>query len=447
MLFLPKLCEKCYNYCCLKDGGNLTLVIVISILTILSMLICIIKFPKIKIKSFSIDTFWIAPLIGAFLLLIFKVIPLNKAVDGLLNSGSINPIKIIILFFSMTFLSIVLDELNFFEVIANFALKKVKNNQFALFIIIYVLTSFLTIFTSNDIIVLTFTPFIIFFSKNAKISPIPYLVSEFIAANTWSMLLIIGNPTNIYLATSCNIDFFEYLSHMALPTILAGTSSFLLLFLIFRKKLKTKLNIEISNVSIKSKPMLIINLVCLILCTIILSISSYIDIEMYLVSLVFSLILFVVLLIYSIIKKNFTILVNSLKRIPYLLLPFILSMFIIVLSLKEVGLTSIFASVLSGKYHLIIYGIVSTLTCNFINNIPVSVLFSEIINPSSLDVYASIIGTNIGAFLTPIGALAGIMWLSILKEHKVNFSFLTFTKYGIMVALPTLMFALVGLLI
>lgn len=423
-------------------------VICVSVITIILMLVCIIKFPKIKIKNFSIDTFWIIPLISAILLLVTNAIPFDKAVLGLTTSDSINPLKILVLFFSMTFLSIVLDELGFFEVIANIALKKVKHNQFALFLILYILTSILTVFTSNDIIILTFTPFIIFFSKNAKINPTPYLVSEFIAANTWSMLLIIGNPTNIYLASSCKINFFEYTSHMALPTIFAGIGSLGLLLLIFNKQLRKPLDITLTNVKIKSKFLLIINLICLGFCTILLSIASYLQMEMYLVSFTFALILLIVLVIYSIVKKSFSIFSNSLKRIPYSLLPFILSMFIIVLSLKEVGVTSLLNDLLSGKGHAITYGIVSTLTCNFINNIPVSVLFSEVINSGSMiDIYSTIIGTNIGAFLTPIGALAGIMWLSILKEHKVNYSFLTFTKYGVLIALPTLMLALVGLLL
>ena len=84
--------------------------------------------------------------------------------------------------------------------------------------------------------------------------------------------------------------------------------------------------------------------------------------------------------------------------------------------------------------------------CNFINNIPISVLFSEVIESGvASEVYASIIGTNIGAFLTPIGALAGIMWLSMLKQNNVKFNFLTFTKYGIILSIPTLLGALIGL--
>ena len=412
------------------------------------MMICIIKFPKIKIKNISIDTFWIAPLISSIIILSFGLLKIDTAISGLTNSSSINPIKILVLFFSMTFLSIVLDELGFFEVLANFALKKVKQSQLSLFLILYVLTSILTIFTSNDIIILTFTPFIIFFSKRANINPIPYLVSEFVAANTWSMFLIIGNPTNIYLATSGNISFFEYTSKMALPTIFAGIVSLGLLLLIFRKSLKAPLKIEIEEAKIKNKFLLIVNLICLSLCTIILSISSYlpIKIEMYLVSMIFALILLVVIVIFSLIKKNGNILATSIKRLPWTLLPFVLSMFIIVLALKETHVTNELTNIFKLGNPIFVYGIVSTLLCNFINNIPVSVLFSEVVEKGvSSQIYASIIGTNIGAFLTPIGALAGIMWLSILKQNNVKFNFITFTKYGALIAIPTLLAALISL--
>ena len=112
-------------------------IIAISIITIVLMMVCIIKFPKIKIKNFSIDTFWIIPLISAIIILAFGLLDFSTAISGLTSSSSINPIKILVLFFSMTFLSIVLDELGFFEVLANIALKKVKQSQFALFFILY----------------------------------------------------------------------------------------------------------------------------------------------------------------------------------------------------------------------------------------------------------------------------------------------------------------------
>ena len=79
-----------------------------------------------------------------------------------------------------------------------------------------------------------------------------------------------------------------------------------------------------------------------------------------------------------------------------------------------------------------------------------SVLFSGIINNMGthltlLPIYASIIGSNLGAFITPLGALAGIMWMGILSSHKVKYSFGNFVKYGVIVGVPTALVALLML--
>ena len=57
-------------------------------------------------------------------------------------------------------------------------------------------------------------------------------------------------------------------------------------------------------------------------------------------------------------------------------------------------------------------------------------------------VYASIIGSNIGAFLTPIGALAGIMFSGLVNENNVRFTFIDFIKYGAIISIPVITTAL-----
>lgn len=422
--------------------------IIISAVTIALMIFLIIKFPKIKILKYEVQTFWIVPLISAILILLFDVLDFKKAVEGLTADVSVNPIKILILFFSMTFMSIVLDELGFFEYLANLALKKSKSNQKTLFLTLYVLTSILTVFTSNDIIILTFTPFIIFFTKNAKINPIPYLVGEFVAANTWSMMFIIGNPTNIYLATSANLNFIEYFLVMALPTIFAGLTSLVVLYLLFKKELEKPLQVDEVEKKLKHRFLLISDFDCLGLCTIILIISSYVNIDMYLVAMVFALLELIILVFYSIVRKKRRVLFTSVKRLPWSLIPFVLSMFIIVLMLEDSNVTSKIATLFDNNSPILTYGVSSTLFCNLINNIPMSVLYSKIIPVNNLGaLYSTIIGSNIGAFLSPIGALAGIMWLSILKKYDVDYNFMKFVKCGIIVVIPTLLMSLLGLAI
>jgi arsenical pump membrane protein len=42
-------------------------------------------------------------------------------------------------------------------------------------------------------------------------------------------------------------------------------------------------------------------------------------------------------------------------------------------------------------------------------------------------------GSNLGAILTLIGALAGIMWISILKDKGYHLTFATFAKWGFII--------------
>lgn len=426
--------------------------IVVSIITVVLITISILFFPKIKIGKIELDTYWMIALLGAIVLLATSLSPINQVGDQLIKNTTINPLKILVLFFSMTFLSIVLDELGLFKYLANVASKKAKDKQMTLFLMFYFLTSVLTIFTSNDIVILTLTPFICMFCKNAKIKAIPYLIAEFTAANTWSLMLVIGNPTNIYLATSAGIDFVNYFKVMALPTLAAGLVELALLYLLFRKHLHEPINVEIEDEHLSNKTMTFIALGHLVVCLIFLIISNYIGIEMYLVSLICATSLLISLIVMSILKKNKWItLGDSLKRLPYPLIPFFLSMFVIVVALNYQGITSAIGNFFGNNQTVWVYGYSSFLASNLINNIPMSILYSHL--SLSLDsgnyligIFASIIGSNIGAFLTPLGALAGIMFINLVNKEKIDFKFIDFVKYGSTISIPTITAAL-GILI
>lgn len=423
--------------------------IVISIITCILMILSIIFYPSIKIKNIKISLYWIICLIGAIILICFQQVDFNDIKNEFINNSSINPLKILILFFSMTFISIFLDEVGFFKLIAIKILSKVNNKQITLFICLYFLVAILTVFTSNDIIVLTFTPFICYFCKNAGINPLPYLVGIFISSNTYSMMFIIGNPTNIYLATSQGIDFISYFKIMFIPTILSGLIEFIILILLFRKNLNDKILSQEIEKQEYNKFLIIIGLIHLFICLIFLIISSYLNIEMYLISLVSALSLLIISFVYFIVKKiKLSKYLDILKRLPFELIPFMLSMFIIVLALNKQNIPSLISNYLNNGNEIINYGISSFLMCNVMNNIPMSVFYASIINIGDLKAtYSTIIGSNLGAFLTPIGALAGIMFTSLLKKYDVKYTFIDFIKYGVIISIPTLLVALFSLML
>ena len=421
-------------------------VVIICAVTCLLMILGVLFFPKIKIGKMGISTYWVVVLCGAAIVLLCGQTDVKAIFKDMVADTAVNPIKILTLFLSMTVLSVFLDELGFFRYLAGFALRNAHSGQRRLFFSLYFTVAVLTVFTSNDVIVLSFTPFICYFCKEAKINPLPYLAAEFVAANTWSMALVIGNPTNIYLATAYGLDFFEYLKINILPTVAAGLTSLLLLWLLFRKKLKEPLSGSAERSVITDKAALIIGIVHLGVCTVLLAISSFVGLELWIIALCSVGSLFVSYGILSLVKRQRPrALLGCLKRAPWQLVPFLLSMFVMTAALGQQGITEKLGKLLGSNLEIWKYGPLSFVASNLINNIPMSVLFSSIIDASNGGigaVFATIIGSNLGAFFTPIGALAGLMFSSITAEHDVKFGYVEFLKLGVAVAIPALAAAL-----
>ncbi len=416
--------------------------IILFAATCLVMLVGVLFFPKFKLGKCTVHTYWIVVLVGAALVLACGQADAAAIGWSLIADTAVNPLKILALFLSMTVLSVFLDEVGFFRCLASFALRHSHGGQKRLFFSLYITVSVLTVFTSNDIIVLSFTPFICYFARNAKIDPIPYLAAEFVAANTWSMALIIGNPTNIYLATACEIDFVSYLATSILPTLAAGAVALLCLWLLFRKKLSAPVFYAAERARAEDKVSLGIGVAHLAACTVLLAVSSYIGLEMWYISVAAAGSLFLCELILSACRKEAPrALLSCLKRAPWQLVPFLLSMFVMTEALREQGTVAAIGEWLGRDLTVLKYGTLSFLCANLVNNIPMSVLFSSMISSADAGlgaVYATAIGSNLGAFFTPVGALAGLMFGSLLADHGIKFGYLDFLKLGVAVALPAL---------
>lgn len=423
--------------------------ILIAFFTCALMIASILFFPKFNIKKQSFDTYPVIVLLGAVAMLACGLVSPRTVFSSFIADTAVNPLKILVLFICMTVLSVFLDAVGFFFYVANVVLHRFGTGQRRLFWTLYITVAILTVFTSNDIIILTFTPFICYFCKNAKISPLPYLITEFVAANSWSMALMIGNPTNIYLASSAEVDFVTYFCVMWLPTLLCGILSAGALYLLFFKELKKPMETELSRSHIfMNRPLVAVGLVHLGVCTVLLAIGGYVGWQMWLISLIAVISLVICVLIVSRIqKKEPAALLTCLHRAPWSLIPFMLGMFVIVLALNQQGVTAALGALFSKLPPILSYGVFFSLLCNIMNNIPMSVLMGSVVSEQgSLGaIYSTIVGSNLGALLTPIGALAGIMWGSMLKAQGIRMRYLDFVKNGILVFIPAMLGALLGL--
>ena len=404
---------------------------VLSALTILSMTLSFFLFPTINIKGKRIDTYWLITTIGAILILLFNISTAGDILNLFIQNNSTNPFKIIVLFLSLTFISKFLDAVGLFNFLASRASRIGKGNQFIIFTAFYFLISLLTIATNNDIIIIV-TPIMIYFAKASKIKPMPYLIMVCFVLNTLSTTFLTTNVSNLYLGSFFGITYFDYLAKLTPVSLILMLILYILLIF-----LKVKIEVEVEKEPIKNKFLLCLGLTSLILTTIFLIISNLINVEMYLITLIFALVDLIIGSIYCFIKKEDKIYIfKPVKTLPYEFIPFLISMFIIISSLNQTDLLFQIGNLLNSieSIEAEVYGLTSAISANLVNNVPMSLLYANILNANTLttvdNVYAAILASNLCALITPCGALSSLMFMRICKENEVKISYLDYMKFA-----------------
>ena len=308
--------------------------------------------------------------------------------------------------------------------------------------------------------ILTLTPIIFYLGKHAHINIIPLLFAEFFGANTLSMLFYIGNPTNIIVGNSLGLGFFEYTEIMWLPTLVAAILEIVLLYLFFRKDITGKFKVkDTSNYKILNWYDALISIGLMVLLFVTLMLSSIWNIPIWIITTIFAIIFIIedsiFWLYYSILKRKNVHQIPSkvnrsllaFKKVPWRILPFIGAFFVLVHSLNVNGFLDHAASIVSGTIDslgssIATIGTLSFLGANILNNQPMTILFTNMLLSDSYQVpevaftgsiYAILIASNLGANLTLVGSLAGLMWHGILKDKGVEVSYIYFLKKGLLI--------------
>ena len=439
------------------------LVALVFLLTVLSIFVNRDVIKSQYLEFLDIPYYW-SPFLGAFLVFALGGLNLTQVYGGLFGlpvSGGLNllqssgPFSTLILFLSIAFVSLCLEVSGFFRYLAVKTLRAVDGSGKRLFFAVFWISGIMALFTSNDILILTFTPFLIEFLKLTDLDIVPYLVAEFFAANVFSMVFLIGNETNIIVATAHNLGFLGFAEYMLVPGFIGGIACFSALYLIFRERIDTSYSYkELPEVKLNRWEMVSSFLLAGTLLS--LAALSMFGVLLWHIGVAWagiSVVLFVLpdaaekwrkraeaeeLFIYSVNRK-----------MTWEVVPFLLGFFILVQAFSVSGLTSeltgILFSLTGGSLFETVFGIgiLSTLSANLLNNIPMTVLFSDLLAGYGTGVqniaalYSLVIGSNIGANITPIGALAGIMWMKMLNHEEHRITFEQFFSIGWKVTLVT----------
>lgn len=382
-------------------------------------------------------------LLSLFFLILIGALGWPDIGTAIIGNELLQPFKIVVMLIALAIMSITLDDYGFFKYAAYRAIAWSKNNGLTLFRNFFILTVLITSFASNDIVILTITPIILWFAIITRINPLPYLFAVFVAANTSSLELLIGNLTNIVIGTVFQLGFLEFLLVMILPKIVVVVFQYYFLRLIFRKQISNKLlsteklkEVEkIIHQPLENKRQNIFAISVLIGVILISMLTDFFPIELWTVTT------FGALLILA--SNEFGI-KERLKAIPWNVVIFVLVFIIFINKLQIIGAFNFLTPLLEyGTQTLwgsvFFSSFISAIGSGIINNIPASISLSTtmyevliLANPAIVKAtaYGLVLGTNLGAFFSPVGALATILWLSLIRQKGYAFPIKKFMILG-----------------
>lgn len=302
-----------------------------------------------------------------------------------------------------------LKNVNFFYILAKKIVRKFGNLRMCVIALVYI-TFIGSMLIANDMALLTFLPlgyFVLDTTGRKEYMAFTFIMQN-IAANLGGMLTPFGNPQNLYLYTKFNIPTLEFMQIMLLPFIISIVL-ITLCCIVFVKPEKLEINDDKDHFEPK-RTALYLALFTLSIAIVFRGIPYWIG-----------LIIIPAVLIFADRK--------ALKMVDYPLLGTFAAFFVFSSNMARIEPVRNLFSMLLEKSTLVF----STLSCQFISNVPSAILLSQF-----TDNYKELlVGVNIGGTGTFIASLASLITLReyMLRDYEgikkytklfcaFNFSFL-----------------------
>jgi arsenical pump membrane protein len=392
--------------------------------------------------------------IGAAASLLLGTVSLGQAAQSLLDIWDAA-----LAFIGIVALSVTLEAMGFFRWAALRIVRLAGGSGLRLYFYVSLLTACVSILFANDSAVLILTPIVLEIVTCLRIDSkgrLAYLFSAGLIADTAAMPLITSNPINILSADFFRYTFIQHLVFMAPIAVVTISSSLLLMYLFFRKKIPKAYDITAADALTSGKPpisrgLLKVSLAILVAIDVGYVLTSLIRVPVSIV--ICSGALLLVFVYWVSLRLTFSVegkrkgLMDLVKDINWEIVLFMLSIFLVIQGLENVGVTELLASTfmqtsaLPSVLGIFVPSLIVTVGASFMNNWPMTILgllsIRQAITMAGLGgqaltglVFSNVIGNNLGPHFFPLGSLAILMWLECMRRKGVRISMKDYLKVG-----------------
>jgi len=358
-------------------------------------------------------------------------------------------------FIGIIILSMVLDEIGFFEWCAIKMAKLSRGNGHLMFVYALILGSFVSALFANDGAALILTPILLAKMRILKLNAktiLAFLLAGGFISDSASLPFVFSNLTNIVTANYFDIGFMQYLSNMFIPYVVSTIISILVLWIVLRKDIPKEVDISLlknPDEVLKNKTLFKFSWFFLALLLVAYFIGDAFDLPISVFALGGGLLFLAIASYYKSAKAWLTI-----KTAPWQVVWFSIGLYIVVYGLKNAGLTDYLTVILNDLVQrgdavaIIGTGFISAILSAVMNNMPTVMVMDIALQdiPNEALAYANIIGCNLGPKMTPFGSLATLLWLHVLSQKGVKIGFWQYSKFGLIVTPPVLFVVLLTLI-